>query len=217
MIPFKPPLYGETAFNCPRCHAYANQQWFQIHIVEGAYAPVAGYMVARCYHCRQVSFWETKGMFFPRMSSAPAPAIDMPANVRGGYEEAQEVLGSSPRAAAALLRLCVQELCLHFGLPGKDLNADIAELVRRGLLPKVQKALDIVRVIGNNAVHPGQIDIQDDTATATKLFTLVNLVVEIMITQPKHIDALYEALPQTSQEQIARRDAPPPKKGASGR
>jgi hypothetical protein len=38
----------------------------------------------------------------------------------------------------------------------------------------VQQSLDIVRVIGNDAVHPGQIDLTDDIETATKLFVLIN-------------------------------------------
>ena len=53
-------------------------------------------------------------------------------------------------------------------------------------------ALKSVRVIGNNAVHPGQIDSTDDRATAFKLFGFVNIISAIFITQPKQIDNLYE-------------------------
>jgi hypothetical protein len=61
-------------------------------------------------------------------------------------------------------------------------------------------------VIGNNAVHPGQLDLRDDSATAEKLFGLVNLIAEIMISQPKHVAQMYEALPSGALEAIARRD-----------
>jgi hypothetical protein len=56
----------------------------------------------------------------------------------------------------------------------------------------MHKALNSVRVIGNNAVQPGQIDIADDRATAYKLFGFVNIISSIFITQPKQIDDYYE-------------------------
>jgi Domain of unknown function (DUF4145) len=94
----------------------------------------------------------------------------------------------------------------HLELKGKNLNDDIGALVKRGLDPRIQRALDVVRVIGNNAVHPGQIDLRDDKATAAKLFDLVNLIVEAMIAAPKHIQAMYEALPERVLAAIEKRD-----------
>jgi acetyl/propionyl-CoA carboxylase alpha subunit len=72
----------------------------------------------------------------------------------------------------------------------------------------VQKALDVVRVIGNNAVHPGQIDLRDDRRTAETLFGLVNLICEKMITEPKHVEAVYEKLPESARHAIEKRDTP---------
>src|SRR5439155_25473546 len=125
----------------------------------------------------------------------------------------------SPRGAAALLRLCIQELCEQLGLPGKDLDVDIGTLVSKGLPARVQKALDIVRVIGNNAVHPGVLDIKDDTGTASKMFELVNHIAYSMITQPKEIETLYETkVPEAQKEHIEERDSLTKKKtGKSGR
>ncbi|MER9473535.1 DUF4145 domain-containing protein [Mesorhizobium sp. M0520] len=118
------------------------------------------------------------------------------------------MINTSPRSAAALLRQAIQRLCRHVGGDGKNINDDIASLVKKVLDPRVQKALDVVRVIGNNAVHPGQIDLKDDRATAAKLFGLVNLIADIMVTQPKHIDAMFEGLPEGARKAIEKRDAP---------
>ncbi|WP_415663473.1 DUF4145 domain-containing protein [Vibrio taketomensis] len=49
------------------------------------------------------------------------------------------------------------------------MNNDIKELVSEGLSPKIQQALDSLRVVGNNAVHPGQINIDDNAEVAYKL------------------------------------------------
>jgi hypothetical protein len=70
----------------------------------------------------------------------------------------------------------------------------------------VQKALDTVRVIGNDAVHPGTIDLRDDPATATALFKLVNIIVEKMISEPREIEDLYAGLPEAKREAIEQRD-----------
>lgn len=70
----------------------------------------------------------------------------------------------------------------------------------------IQQSLDVVRVIGNNAVHPGQIDISDDQETAQTLFKIMNIVVDSRITQPNKISALYAKLPQSSRDAIKKRD-----------
>jgi len=54
-------------------------------------------------------------------------------------------------------------------------------------------ALNVVRVTGNNAVHPGQIKLRDDRKTAETLFGLVNLICEKMITEPEHVTTVYES------------------------
>ncbi len=49
-------------------------------------------------------------------------------------------------------------------------------------------------MIGNDAVHPGQIDLRDDRETALELARLVNIITDVTISQPKHIEAMYEKL-----------------------
>ncbi len=92
---------------------------------------------------------------------------------------------------------------------GKNINDEIGNLVQKGLDKRIQQALDVVRVVGNSAVHPGQIDLRDDKATASKLFGLVNVIVELQITQANHIEEMYDAVvPESVKAQIEKRDAP---------
>lgn len=86
------------------------------------------------------------------------------------------------------------------------MNAAIGSLVSDGLNPIVQKSLDVVRVIGNESVHPGTIDLNDDRDTAIRLFDLVNIICEQMITQPRQVSELYEKLPEDKRKAIERRD-----------
>jgi hypothetical protein len=145
-------------------------------------------------------------LLFPAKSTIIAPHDEMPGEVREIFDEAAGIVDISARGAAALLRLCIQTLMPILGEQGKDLNDDIASLVKKGLEPEIQQALDVVRVIGNNAVHPGVIDLKDDKATAIRLFELVNLIVERRIATPKRIEALFEGLPPGAREAIAKRD-----------
>jgi hypothetical protein len=39
-----------------------------------------------------------------------------------------------------------------------------------------------------------------------KLFALVNLIADVMITQPKHVQEFYDTLPQSAKEAIQKRD-----------
>lgn len=132
----------------------------------------------------------------------------MPDEPRADYNEAREIVGPSPRGACALLRLALQKLCKELGKSGRDLNQDIANLVRKGLRVEVQQALASVRVIGNNAVHPGEFDMTDDLETATTLFQCMNVIVEQMIAQPRRMAELYEKLPPGARDQIEKRDKP---------
>lgn len=162
--------------------------------------------ICRCNECNQFSVWRHKKMIFPSLNFEVKPNADMPVGVRRDFEEASSIAAASPRGAAALLRLAVQNLCIELGEKGKNINDDIAALVKKGLDVKIQRALDCVRVIGNNAVHPGEMDVSDDRQTVSTLFELVNLIVDKMISEPKKVNAMFEALPDRARDNIAKRD-----------
>ena len=183
--PHHPPSRHEDAFDCPHCGAYAQQHWGKAEKPH-RWNPLRGedYLLAFCERCSHASVWLEDRMLYPE-ASGPPPNPDLPEDIRRDYLEAQGIAGRSPRGAAALLRLCIQKLCKYLGQDGKKINDDIANLVKRGLPPRVQQALDVVRVVGNDAVHPGELDLRDDRETAASLFALVNLVAEVMISDPE--------------------------------
>lgn len=162
--------------------------------------------VSRCYNCHQFSIWVYDKVVWPVVVTAIEPNPDLPEHVARDFVEAAKIVALSPRGAAALLRLAIQKLCEHLGEAGHNINADIKALVEKGLDRRIQQALDIVRVVGNNAVHPGQIDLRDDRSTANQLFNLVNLIAEKMISEPKHVDAMFSSLPEQARAAIEKRD-----------
>lgn len=148
--------------------------------------------LSHCYNCRNVAVWLHDRLIYPPTRVGIDPNDDLDADIKRDFEEARLILDQSPRGAAALLRLALQKLCKQLGESGKNIDHDIASLVGKGLNPTIQKALDVVRVIGNEAVHPGTLDLRDDRDIALKLFGLINSIAQQMITHPKEVDALYE-------------------------
>jgi len=164
------------------------------------------YKVAICDLCSDISIWCNEKLAYPAGVSVAEAAAEMPPEVRADFDEALKTFSYSSRASAALLRLSIQNLCTHLGLPGKNLNEDIGALVERGLPDTIRQSLDVVRVVGNNQVHPGVLDVRDNPEIALSLFGLVNIITEYMISNPKRIQALHDKLPVGAQEQILNRD-----------
>ena len=101
----------------------------------------------------------------------------------------------------------MQKLLKQVGEDGKNINNDIKELVAKGLSPQIKHALELLRVVGNNAVHPGQIDIDDNKEIALKLFDLLNFIAQELITKPKELENLYnDIIPEQTKKHINQRD-----------
>lgn len=208
-----PASYQSDGYTCPFCETFAHQRWFPEVVGQGGQWGTIifpGISLAQCSRCQKVTLWVDGTLVHPQSEPAPMPNNDLPSDISADYMEARAIVAKSPRGAAALLRLCIQKLCVVLGQPGKDLNTDIGTLVKkRGLLPQVQQALDAVRVVGNNAVHPGEMDVKDTPEVAFALFGLVNLITEQLISYPKQAKAVYEQLPEGPRDAIERRDAEP--------
>jgi uncharacterized protein DUF4145 len=207
---YVPPAFTSENFHCPHCGVHAHHYWYTVYRAAPAQPPieVPELRLSICNHCKKHLVWHMKALIYPKASSAPMPSEEMPTDVEADYTEARNLVGDSPRAAAALLRLAVQKLMPHLGEKGKDLDHDIGELVKKGLPEKIKKGFDSLRVIGNNAVHPGQIDLKDDKATATSLFELLNMIVDVTIAQPKRVDEIYAKVPDSAKDAIQKRDRP---------
>jgi hypothetical protein len=162
--------------------------------------------ITECFNCHEISIWVHDQLIYPCRKIDIQPNQDAPAYIRSLFDEAREIVGASPKGAAAILRLSIQYLCKELGESGDNIDKDIASLVAKGLNPLVQQALDIVRVIGNESVHPGEINLDDDRETALQLFNLFNLIVTQMISHPKQVNALYMGLPENKLKGIEQRN-----------
>jgi beta-galactosidase beta subunit len=215
---FIPPTHNSKSFNCANCGVLSEQTWsykvnvyYQEKSANGNWNNLSYELpdnsISKCKHCEEVAIWKDVKMIFPNSGNVAIPNEDMPEDVKEDYLEAKNIINLSPRGAAALLRLGLQKLCVHLGEKGENINKDIKSLVSKGLPEQIQQALDSVRVIGNNAVHPGQIDLKDDIETAHKIFGFLNIICDMLITQPRKIKEFYDLkIPEGAKNAIDRRD-----------
>lgn len=166
-----------------------------------------GFSVATCSSCEEFTLWVNEEIVYPKKTTVPPPNEDLDADIKALYIEASNILIDSPKGSTALLRLALQKLLIQIGKSGKNINNDIKNLVAEGLSPKIQQTLDLLRVVGNNAVHPGQINLDDNAEVAEKLFSILNFIADELITKPKELESLYaDLIPPDTQEHIKTRD-----------
>jgi hypothetical protein len=206
MSKYYPPAFKEQQFHCIHCGVYAKQYWNSLIRVTGGASQVTDFTYSLCNHCHEICYWYDGRMIVPSEAPVPPPHIDMPESCINEYNEARDIVGRSPRAAAALLRLCVQKLMPELGEKGININDDIGSLVKNGLPVEVQQALDYCRVIGNNGVHPGEIELTDNPEISHSLFEMLNFIVEDRISRPKKVAELYSILPAGALKAVEKRD-----------
>lgn len=194
-------------FNVLESFVTQHKKYFNGEIVHFFPQSVA---ISTCLNCGDKALWHNTQLVYPRNYSVEDPNDDLPEHIKEIYVEAAMIINESPKGAAALLRLALQELLHHLGYEGK-INNSIATLVKEGLNPNVQIALDTLRVVGNNCVHPGQIVFDDNKEDAKKLFSLLNYITDELVTRPKERERLFQDLvPDTTKEHIQQRDRSKP-------
>lgn len=222
MSKYVPPSFEENAFTCLFCGVLTTCSWLRLYLRHNAPGfSATKFSLCQCDHCGEQSLWQNVTpndpeydgpqigkLIQPSSILASQAHPEMPDECKVDFDEAREISGASPRGAAALLRLCLQKLCVHLGGQGRNLNDDIGQLVRAGLAPQAQQALDVVRVTGNNAVHPGEISLEESPEHVTVMFEMINLIVEELISRPKQIAERFGSLPIGALAAIAKRDTP---------
>ena len=203
-------------YTCPHCntlsqveksqHYFPSDEYQEYHDMRAVTRVRNRLTIHRCQCCGKKIIWIDDNYIYPDIVPEEANP-DMPESVKQLYNEAALISNKSPRAACALLRLAIDRLCNELGEKDSSIDKNIGALVKRGLSPEVQQALDIVRVVGNKAVHPGQIAFDvDNVETATILMSLLNMIVTRMITEPQKIGTMFESLPESVKKSIEKRD-----------
>lgn len=209
-----PPKFNESKFTCPHCGAIAHQKWVcyingNLMNIPSNEKPlpkysegtkrINGLVASECEHCKNYMFWFDKKIIFPKYSTVPAPHKDMPENVKKDYVEARNIVNDSPRGACALLRLALDKLMDELEAKGTSLHNKILNYIEEeeeGRGTSLEHAFTSVRVIGNESVHIGTLDMKDNVEIAIALFEILNYIVYDTISKKKKIEEIHNILPE---------------------
>lgn len=179
---FIEPKWNQPAFTCPHCGTNSSMTW-QVTtspFKKSSAKPFKDHVFsAFCLTCSRPSIWTDEKMVYPDVLGIE-PHSDMPEKAREIFCEAQAVIGKSPRASCALLRMCLEVLVNELNGKGKNLYERIESL---NLPPELNEVFKACRIIGNQAAHPGEInfDPQEGKDLANKLSGFINLIVSFLI------------------------------------
>ncbi|WP_462350955.1 DUF4145 domain-containing protein [Fusobacterium varium] len=208
------PEIEKRICTCSFCKGNNEHMWTSFYIKPNSYvqagfsSKLENFWVSACKVCGGITIWKDKDkkQIYPYTSGIEEANVDMPEEIKSLYEEARAVYPISKKSSAALLRLALQKLCKELGEEGKNINDDIKSLVAKGLPDEIQIALDGIRIVGNQAVHPGELNIDEDEELVETLFWLLNLIIEKTISSEKKTEKFYESLPEKLRNAIKIRD-----------
>lgn len=107
-----------------------------------------------CRSCGQVVIYKGLDLAYPIPKGIP-PVDCMPDAAKEVFRESQDIIELSPRAACAMLRICVERMVNAAEAKGDNLAQKIESL---NLPPKLTKLAHACRLVGNDAVHNAVID-----------------------------------------------------------
>lgn len=113
------------------------------------------YAIGICHACGQATLFKNENILYP-LSSGISPVECMPEDAKNAFRESQSILMLSPRAACAMLRVCVERMVNATDAKGGNLAEKIESL---GLPQTLVKLATACRLVGNDAVHNNVIDL----------------------------------------------------------
>lgn len=127
----------------------------------------------------------------------------VPEPIRNDYVEACSIINLSPKAAATLLRRCLQGMIHDFwDIHEKNLNAEITALKDR-VTPTQWKAIDGIRKLGNigaHMEHDVNIIIDIDAGEAEKMRKLIELLIDKWYIARHEEESLYSEVVDIAEE-----------------
>ena len=134
----------------------------------------------------------------------------IPKQIINDYTEASSIIEKSPKAAATLLRRCLQGMIHDFwDIYEKNLNAEITQLKEK-VSPSQWKAIDGLRSIGNIGAHMESdvnLIIDIDATESQKLQKLIELLIEKWYIARHDEEVLFDEIAQTAENKQEQRKA----------
>lgn len=183
-------MFIPSSYVCPHCgtktfsdiHPVKSQETYETRFYGDDYL-----CITECLSCKKPVLWYKEAIVWP-LKQGILPVEEMPEDAKEIFQEAQNILSLSPRAACALLRISLELLVNYAGrLENPEGFKEKARLIDRieslGASAHIKELLHVCRVIGNEYAHPGVINMEgsDNLEMAQILSRLINQLVEIWV------------------------------------
>ena len=148
----------------------------------------------RCPGCGRLCLEVDREIAYP-LGSSVEPNQHMPTDAQDIFREAQGIINASPRAACAMLRVCVERMVNARKPQGKNLAEKTESL---NLPDNMRKLANVCRLVGNDAVHSNAINfsVGSDEALAVSeaLTRFANRLADELFGMQEEADALEERI-----------------------
>ena len=148
--------------------------------------------VSRCYNCKGFTVWVRDRLVFPVRGDEPPDVVEVDfeevaedvqetaedEEVSEDFEEAAAILNKFPRGAAALPRVCIQNMMPLLKENAKNLDENISSLVRKGLEVEIQQAMDVLQVVRKSPLQTTEFDLKEENETVKKFFNSLERILE---------------------------------------
>jgi Domain of unknown function (DUF4145) len=94
------------------------------------------------------------------------------------FEKAAAILNKSPDGAAALMRICIQNMLPLLKKEGRELDDNISSLVHKGLEVEIQQSMDTLQVLRKTPFQQSYNRFNEDREMATKFVKLLNGILQ---------------------------------------
>jgi hypothetical protein len=148
--------------------------------------------VSRCYNCKGFTVWVRDRLVFPVRVDEPPDVVEVDfeevaedvqetaedEEVSEDFEEAAAILSKFPRGAAALTRVCIQNMMPLLKENAKNLDENISSLVRKGLEVEIQQAMDVLQVVRRNPSQTTEVDLKEENEAAKIFLTSLTQILK---------------------------------------
>ena len=206
---------------CPHCGAKTQQKYmnkfigtYQYTLTTKSYpkhisthetnkTEIKDISMLQCTACEKYIIFNRETQIYPIIANIEDPNPDMPEDIKKDYDEARNIYNLSVRGSCALLRLALDKLLIYLDIKGKTLFNKINAYCDRFEPDETMKqALHSIRIVGNESVHPGTFNVEDNKDIALLLFEILNDIAYEHITKKKKREEMFKKLPENTIKNI---------------
>ncbi|KOS71698.1 hypothetical protein AEA09_01550 [Lysinibacillus contaminans] len=193
------PYFGVTdyKYELKRLAPRKMEEYFEMD-----FPPNIRLSICVCKECGGYWIWENNNIISTQYVKVNNPHLELPSISKELYNDARKIYKLTPRAAAPLLRLAIQELLVHLNLDIHkgtlaSMIVELSEKQRAGLIDCPQYIIDGLLktcVLENDGFASGEVNIYENEENIIILFELINEIAAELIERKRRVEEFTKRL-----------------------